>query len=75
MRRFLNALLILLIIANVLMAFAIIMAPHSTLRLIESLLDNPQNLNSRANINESSLLETKQILLLGPAQGTIETQK
>jgi len=75
MQRFLNSLLALLIVANVVMAFAIIMAPHSTLRLIESLLDNPQSVNSRANVNESSLLETKQIHLLGPAQGTIETQK
>lgn len=73
MNRFLNFLLIILIISNVLLAFTMVIAPRASMVFLESFLGNPYNLETQVEgIKNKEALG--QIELLKPATGTIESK-
>jgi hypothetical protein len=73
MNKFLNFLLIALIVSNVFLAFTMVIAPRASMVFLESFLGNPYNLESQVEGSKNKEV-LGEIELLKPASGTIESK-
>lgn len=76
MERLLNFLLSIFIGANVIMALTLVMVPRTSMELLESFLDNPQNQDLQTTpVNASALSENRtseSIQVMQPVTSKIE---